>query len=232
MRTVPVLTRFYLHQLLRVFARAHTAHEHSHTRSAASVWAPNVKTSWFSNLARPHEYVVLGHYASENLKQPKNSGPRMLHRTIEVIDTGALGITGSDRHWRIINHLLPHPALFQLVWEKRGGKRDLYVWRPIPEDPRRFVALGHIATDTDEEPALESVRMVPRNLVIKAKAPPRLLFEDSGTKGRKGSLWRIGNMGMMFAVTGHDAPAEEAWDMPLNDDNAWLASSDGGYIPQ
>ena len=163
MRTVPVITRFYLHQLLRVFARAHTAHEHSHTRSAASVWAPNVKTSWFSNLARPHEYVVLGHYASENLKQPKNSGPRMLHRTIEVIDTGALGITGSDRHWRIINHLLPHPARFQLVWEKRGGKRDLYVWRPIPEDPRRFVALGHIATDTDEEPALESVRMVPRD---------------------------------------------------------------------
>ena len=55
---------------------------------------------------------------------------------------------------RIINHLLPHPARFQ-QHGKQGSKHDLYVWRPIPEDPRRFVAMGHVATDTDEEPALE-----------------------------------------------------------------------------
>ena len=175
--------------------------------------------------------MTLGHYASETLKQPKNSGGKT-YRTLEIVDTGALGITGSDRHWRIINHLLPHPARFQLVWEKRGGKRDLYVWRPIPEDAAQFVAMGHVATETDEEPAVECVRCVPRKWVRKAQAQPRLVFEDSGTAGRKGSLWQVGNMGLMCAVTGHDPPIEQFYDLPQSLDVAWLATADGGWVPK
>ena len=161
------------------------------------MWAPVTATSWFSRaLARPHEWVVLGHYANEGFKQPGQKIP-LLHRTIEVVDSGALGITGSERHWKVINHLLPHPARFQLVWEKRGGKRDLYVWRAIPEDRERFVALGHFCTETDEEPLVECIRCVPKSWCVVTKETPRLVWEDSGTAGRKGSLWRINSMGLM-----------------------------------
>ena len=198
---------------------------------AASVWAPVTATSWFSRaLARPHEFIVLGHYANETLKQPRQKMP-LLHRTIEVVDSGALGITGSERHWKVINHLLPHPVRFQLVWEKRGGKRDLYVWRPIPEDRTRFVALGHYCTESDEEPPIECIRCVPKSWCVVSKDIPRMIWEDSGTSGRKGSLWRINNMGLMAGTTGHDPPEGPFFDLvqSLRDGEAFLAQSDGGY---
>jgi hypothetical protein len=171
---------------------------------------------------------VLGHYSNEGLKQPGQKIP-LLHRTIEVVDSGALGITGSERHWKVINHLLPHPARFQLVWEKRGGKRDLYVWRAIPENRERFVALGHYCTETDEEPLVECIRCVPKSWCVVSKETPRLVWEDSGTAGRKGSLWRINSMGLMAASTSHDPPSDVFYDLPLSNDSAWLATSDGGF---
>jgi len=198
-------------------------------RCDASVWAPVTATSWFSRaLARPHEFIVLGHYSNEGMKQPRQKIP-LLYRTIEVVDSGALGITGSERHWKVINHLLPHPARFQLVWEKRGGKRDLYVWKAIPEDRNRFVSLGHFCTESDEEPPVECMRCVPKAWCVISKEQPRMVWEDSGTAGRKGSLWRVNSMGLVAGTTGHDPPEGPFYDLPLSDDNAWLATSDGGF---
>jgi len=58
-----------------------------------------------------------------------------------------------------------------------------------------------------------------------------MVWEDSGTAGRKGSLWRVNSMGLVEGTTGHDPPPGPFYDMVLTDDNAWLATSDGGYTP-
>eukprot|EP01052_Picozoa_sp_SAG31_P070349 SAG31_NODE_29204_length_399_cov_0.846667_1_plen_50_part_01 len=48
---------------------------------------------------------------------------------------------------------------------KQLGEHSIYVWKPIPPG-KHFVALGMLATTTDEPPARESVHCVPRRWVV------------------------------------------------------------------
>ena len=92
-------------------------------------------------------------------------------RILEVTDTGALGISGSERHKKVVDKIMPLPVRYTLVWEKLRGKRALFVWRPIPPS-RDFVALGHIVTTSADAPPLSAVRCVPIQWCTKVKGVP------------------------------------------------------------
>lgn len=40
---------------------------------------------------------------------------------------------------------------------------------------------------------------------------PLPLWDDSGSTGRKGSLWQVGSLGLLYATDGHEIPAGEVF---------------------
>ena len=79
------------------------------------------------------------------------------------------------------------------------------MWQPVAPD-QEYVALGVICTTSSEPPKLEMVRCVPRQWVSPTNFRPVKIWNDSGTSGRPGSLWRVNSMGLMAACVGHDSP--------------------------
>ena len=41
------------------------------------------------------------------------------------------------------------------------------------------------------------------------RVSPLLLWDDSGSTGRKGSLWQVGSLGLLHASEGHELAADE-----------------------
>jgi hypothetical protein len=71
-----------------------------------------------------------------------------------------------------------------------------------------------IGTITPEEPAPELVRCVPRTWVVPSNFVPKLIWDDSGAGGKKGSIWVVNSLGLMAITEGHDRPNEifyELW---------------------
>ena len=108
---------------------------------------------------------------------------------------------------------------YRLIWSKSssapttrfGGLRSkktkpLFVWEPIAPD-QEYVALGMICTTSSDPPKLDMVRCVPRQWVSPTSFRPVKIWNDSGTSGRPGSLWRVNSMGLMAACLGHDPPS-------------------------
>ena len=113
---------------------------------------------------------------------------------------------------------LPFPLRFHMVWNQRHGKKPIYAWKPVPPSDE-FVALGCVCTTTDEPPARESVRCVPRTWVTPTNdAAP--VWDDSGTAGRRGSFWAVGNMGLLTVVQGHAAPSSGLYDIKTSKKDA------------
>ena len=175
----------------------------------ASMWAPNVSGAWFSTFSRPKESICVGHYASTSLSgQPSDC------YIIQVTDTGAIGLTGGDRNAKAVEELCPHPSRYMHIFSKRGGKKDCHWWRPIAPSSD-FVVLGDVCVvDSEDPPDPESVRCVPRELCTKASMSSlELLWKDTGTSGRKGSVWKCNSLGLMIATDGYDPPSQvERWD--------------------
>lgn len=44
-----------------------------------------------------------------------------------------------------------------------------------------------------------------------ARQSPRLIWDDSGSGGRKGSLWQVGSLGLLYATDGHEIPSGEVF---------------------
>ena len=123
-------------------------------------------------------------------------------------------MTGSERHAKAIETLFPHPVRFMHIWSKRGGKKDGHWWRPVPPSSD-YVALGDVCiTGSDDPPPEEIVHCVPRDWVVRAgPGHLKLIWEDSGTGGRKGSVWQCNGMGLCIATTGHEAPHVDRWEL-------------------
>lgn len=51
------------------------------------------------------------------------------------------------------------------------------------------------------------VHCVPRRWVIPTSFEPRLVWNDSGTGGRPGSIWVVNEFGLMVATRGHGRPS-------------------------
>jgi len=113
-----------------------------------------------------------------------------------------------------LNYLLPHPIHYKMAWAtQRADGSGVWFWRPIPPSPH-FVALGMVATSSVEQPKLTDVRCVPKGWTVPSRLNPLMLWDDSGSSGRKGSLWQVGSLGLLHASEGHElAPDDKFVDM-------------------
>ena len=100
-----------------------------------------------------------------------------------------------------------------------------------------FVALGVVFTTSDEPPDPEDLecRTVPIKWVQRAKNTPQLVWEDSGTGGRPGSVWSVSTCNQITLTKGHDAPQEMFYDFRaerffLRPEDI-LTEKDAGQIP-
>ena len=102
--------------------------------------------------------------------------------------------------------------------EKSANTTPLFLWRPVPPSSE-FVALGCIATTSDEPPPPSAIHCVPRRwcrLSEKANSlpPPKLLWRDDGrnASGRTASIWRgdamLHTMQVLEGVESDKAKAE------------------------
>ena len=108
----------------------------------------------------------------------------------------------------LVEQLLPAPARYRLVWHDKGAlTRPIYLWRPVPPSAQ-FVALGMLATATDEPPALDAMRCVPRRWCERQTVASRLLWRDDGQGGRPGSFWAIPTTELVVAAQGAEPPEE------------------------
>ena len=78
--------------------------------------------------------------------------------------------------------------------------------------------------DADEDPPpLHAVRCVPLRWCRPAP-PPRLLWDDAGTGGKRGALWVVNNMGLVGVGKGADPPKDPYYD--LKEDRFFLTAED------
>lgn len=183
-------------------------------RQQVSIWAPQTSVGV---LQRNRDRMCLGHYAVLDLKDPSKT-KKGTHWTYEITDTavarvGSVGVS-SQYLMPVIDALLPHPVRFRQVWNTVGKRTEthLYAWLPIPPSAE-FVALGMIGTTDDDAPPLDSVRCVPLKWCKPVGSKPKKLWDDSGTGGKKGSIWIVNSMGLMAATRGHDPPTETFYEL-------------------
>jgi hypothetical protein len=124
-----------------------------------------------------------------------------MHGTIQMKYIMQEGIYPSERLLMILSYfLLLLVVLFGLYR------------RPIPPSIDH-VALGMVGTNTPEEPDPEMVRCVPKAWVIPSKFEPRMIWDDSGAGGKKGSVWAINSMQLMGVTPGHEKPQGAFFEM-------------------
>ena len=165
----------------------------------ACFWAPETYLSWTARLARPKDLVCLGYYARPDFNSPStassykkktNQGtlPPMM---LEISDMGKVGLfSGSKRQKDIINKILPHPLRFQHVFAKMTLKDCICFWKAVPPSDD-YVALGMIATNSQEQPPQDCMRCIPKQWVVKTDVVARKVWDDTGMAGRPGSVWQV-----------------------------------------
>jgi hypothetical protein len=187
----------------------------TNARKDVSVWQPGVQSDIAKRAKgrKNREQVCLGFFANASLAPPGKERKAIARMMLEVTDTGvALGVKSSPYLDSVIARLLPHPVRMQQVWNQQQGARgSFFAWRPIPPSAD-FVAVGMVASTTEDPPPLDCVHCVPRRWVTKAKKPPKLLWDDAGTAGRQGSIWTINALGLIAVTPGHAPPDEEFFD--------------------
>lgn len=179
-------------------------------RSHMSIWAPAQSTSWPKVKYR----ACLGHYSAPGFTNPKRG--KLGYTTLEL--------SGQSRDvlQSVAAQLMPHPVRFLQVWRQDSSEdaaasssssssssSSLYLWRPIPPS-EGHVALGFIATLTPEEPDPSVVHCVPRGWLVSTKTSPVKIWDDSGTGGRAGSIWKMSSNGIFSFALGHEAPDPES----------------------
>lgn len=188
----------------------------SGSRDAAGVWAPQLERSL---LRRNRARVCVSHYPACGFEPPdraplpaglrKRPGPL----TLEVIDDGGGGITGSAKLPAVARAAMPYPARFQLAWSVTSAKQPLYVWRALSPSPATHTPLGMVATATDQPPPLTALRCVPRRWLKPAVVPPAQVWENAGSGGRRGALWVVNALGCLEATTGGALPTACCFDL-------------------
>ena len=175
----------------------------TNTPRKGSVWAAKTDGPLGSIITgRNKVRVSLGQYVSAGDGPPRGCG------MVELEDAkawdGRLLI-------RALPHLLPHPVNYRQVWTRSSGRRELFVWRPLPPSDR-FVALGVVCTTSSSPPPLDAVRCVPNSWVTPCSETPEKSWDDSGSNlgGKPGSLWTLSGFAMrlMVAMPGYQPPTD------------------------
>ena len=104
--------------------------------------------------------VSLGHMACKAKKDlPKHAS------LLRVRDSDCGLLSGDSKHMReFLARFLPTPRRFKQVWSKQVGEQKFFAWQPVPPN-NHFVALGHVTSNSEDQPPLDCVRCVPRRWV-------------------------------------------------------------------
>ena len=86
----------------------------------------------------------------------------------------------------------------------------MFVWEPVPPN-ENFIALGMVATQTEEPPPIRTVHCVPRAWVEPAPDLTKLVWSDAGSSGKPGSLWAVGSLQLLVAAQGNASPGGKSW---------------------
>jgi hypothetical protein len=126
---------------------------------------------------------------------------------IDVTDTAVMRLGSSANMENVLDLVLPHPAGFRQVWSQQRGRRQFFAWQPIPPS-QDFVALGMVGSNSAEQPSVTCVRCVPLKWCIPTEVKPFKIWDDSGsaTGGRRGSVWAVNSMHLIWITPGHDPP--------------------------
>lgn len=127
---------------------------------------------------------------------------------------GLAGLGATERFLEVARAVLPHPRRYKLAWATTLGGKPLYVWRPIAPSGA-YVALGFVASTTEEEPPCSAVHCVPARWCVETRAPARLVAEAGGVgaASRPGSLWTVNEAGLLGATAGHARPTEPFYEL-------------------
>ena len=107
--------------------------------------------------------------------------------------------------------MLPHPLRYRLVWHSTSNKPPLYIWRAVPPSGQ-FIALGMIASTSEEPPSTSAMVCVPRRWCARQQnKSPRPIWRDDGQGGRPGSFWSVPTIELVVAARSGEPP-EEALD--------------------
>ena len=177
-------------------------------REDLSIWALELDTTPLHKRSRTR--VSLGHYAISGLEPPaKARSPP----TLDIKD-GAVGLLGSSSEYleAVVEQLLPNPLRYRLVWYSVHHKPPLFIWRAVPPSGQ-FVALGMVATVSEEPPPVTALCCVPKLWCERVSAAPRFVWRDDGEGGSAGSIWATAGMDLMLCVQGHELPegGEGSW---------------------
>ena len=164
---------------------------------------------------RNRKRICLGHYATAgDFNNPNDIGQN--GSNIEVIDTKRLQLQASDHVDSLLDLVLPHPTGFRQVWCQQRTRRDMYAWRAFPPSDK-FVAMGMIVTNTEDEPPVTCMRCVPKVWCEETTMEPEKVWDDTGSSagGRRGSIWVINSLRLLCVMQGHDPPpaSETFWEL-------------------
>ena len=110
---------------------------------------------------------------------------------LEIRDMGKIGLfSGGKRQKDIISKILPFPLRFQHVFAKVTLKDCVCFWKAVPPSAD-YVALGMIATTSQEQPPHDCMRCIPKQWVVKTDVVPLKVWDDTGMAGRPGSVWQV-----------------------------------------
>ena len=177
------------------------------TKQKASVWEDRLSASRKLVQGRNRMRVCLGHFASSSY-----AAPRAERYTLELTDLTINAVQQSKWLPLAARQCLVHPQRFHRVWGVQTGSQPLFVWEPIPPNDS-FVALGMVATSTEEAPPIRSVHCVPSDWVEPAPELTKLLWQDAGSSGKPGSLWAIGSLSLLAATQGNASPSGKSWQL-------------------
>ena len=195
------------------FKRVWTS-EGTGARSFVSVWRPSEGGSESADDDSHAQTVCLGYYAVEgDSPPPKDSGCAVLR----IRDTKVGGMARHSEHIKdVLSRYMPHPKRFHQVWNKQTGDQEFYCWKPVPPS-KRFVSLGVVCTTTAEDPPVESIRCIPRAWVKPVTDEATAVWNDAGSGGRPGAIWKTNEEGMMVAAQRHTPPHEIFYTLKMDE---------------
>ena len=142
--------------------------------------------------------LCFGHVATASHDTP--SGVKVL----EVTDTAAPALSHSEHLPAVLEQLFPHPARYRLLWYEKSGPKPLFVWRPVPPSDA-FVALGMLATTTDEPPPKDAIHCAPA-VWCAPSAGYKHVWNGPSVGGRAPSVWQASaQLHLMAGVSANEA---------------------------
>lgn len=128
-----------------------------------SIWAPELEGGGGFH-KKSHGRVCVGHLPIDGFDSPGKAKVEPI--VLEVTDTAVQHklTAASEYMGAVVDQLLPPPLRYRLAWHDAHAKPPLYIWRAVPPS-HDYVAIGMIASTSEEQPELTAMSCVPRRWV-------------------------------------------------------------------